>query len=203
MLATHKSMNGIQEHLLGANAEAPSTERTMETSSVKLSPSQAMAPSSPSALASMTRTEFHSAKDMDTFEFMNGMVQAGINSAAISKEKGGLTYSGLRSRFQMTGRLLSSEQVVHGRHQTPPKVNFLMLFLIRLATHASTNGTVRAGTSSGPILMEPLMVTKQEKQLPYLVTVKQSLLDLLKATAMELTRGIPAFTAGMVRLGVP
>jgi hypothetical protein len=51
--------------------------------------------------------------------------------------------------------------------------------------------------------MAPLTVTKLEKQLPYPETAKQSLLVLLKATAMEQMQAIRASTAGTVRLGVP
>jgi hypothetical protein len=90
-LATFKSMHGIQVRPHGSNAEAPSTERTMETYLAKLSPSQAMAPLSLSVQVSMIKTEFSSAKDTDTFKFISGTVQPGINSAAISKEKQELT----------------------------------------------------------------------------------------------------------------
>ena len=86
-LVTFKSMHGIQVHPNGCNAGTTLKERRMETSSAKLSPSQAMALSSLSAQVSMIKTEFSSAKGTGTFKFISGTVQAGTNAVVISKEK--------------------------------------------------------------------------------------------------------------------
>ena len=77
----------------------------------------------------------------------------------------------------------------------------VILTPISLATHASTNGTVQAGISSARILMAPLMETRLEKRLPSPEMAKQSLLVLLKATAMEQMQAIRASIAGTVRHG--
>ena len=76
-----------------------------------------------------------SATSTATFKSMNGTVQAGTNSEAISKEKPDKITAGFLSRLQTTAPLLPSAQAP------------MMEVELSLAIHASTNMTALVGTN--------------------------------------------------------